>query len=78
MAYAVGAISGGAFNPAVAVGITLMGLSVPANLWIFLVADLAGGAVAALVFNVLDLGDDKHGIATNDEQAGLPDAAATG
>ncbi|MBS0638087.1 MAG: aquaporin [Verrucomicrobia bacterium] len=50
-AYAVGAISGGAFNPAVAVGITLMNLSTFANLWIFLVANLVGGAVAALIFN---------------------------
>jgi aquaporin Z len=58
-AYSVGAISGGAFNPAVAVGITLMGLSAPASLWIFLVADLLGGAAAAAVFNGLDLGEDK-------------------
>ena len=46
-AYSVGAISGGAFNPAVAVGITIMGLSSVANIWIYLVANLAGGAVAA-------------------------------
>jgi aquaporin Z len=59
MAYAVGGISGGAFNPAVAVGITVMGLAAPASLWIFLVADLAGGAVAALLFNSLDLGGEK-------------------
>src|SRR3954453_7166050 len=38
-AYAVGGISGGAFNPAVAVGVTLMGLSSWANIWIFLAAD---------------------------------------
>ena len=37
-AFAVGDISGGAFNPAVAVGITIMGLSTWANLWIYLVA----------------------------------------
>jgi aquaporin Z len=58
-AFSVGAISGGAFNPAVAVGITLMGLSAPASLWILLVGDLLGGAAAAAVFNGLDLGDDK-------------------
>lgn len=51
-AYAVGTISGGAFNPAVALGITLMNLSSFANLWIFIVANLAGAAVAALAFNV--------------------------
>lgn len=53
-AYAVGGISGGAFNPAVAVGITAMGLSKLANIWIFLVADLAGGAAAGLVFRFLN------------------------
>ena len=51
-AYAGGNISGGAFNPAVALGITLMGLVAPANLWIFVVANLAGGALAALVFRL--------------------------
>ena len=51
-AYAGGNISGGAFNPAVAIGITLLGLSAPGNLWIFLVGNLAGGALAALVFRL--------------------------
>jgi aquaporin Z len=49
-AYSVGAISGGAFNPAVAVGITILGLSPPANIWIFLVANFAAAAAAAAVF----------------------------
>ena len=53
-AYSVGAISGGAFNPAVAVGITVMGLSAVANIWIFLVANLAGGAIAAFAFRALN------------------------
>jgi len=52
-AYAVGSISGGAFNPAVALGITMMGLSAWTSLWIFLVANLAGGAVAAFAFQAL-------------------------
>lgn len=50
-AYAVGAVSGGAFNPAVALGITLLNLSLWSNLWVFLVANLLGGAAAALVVN---------------------------
>ncbi len=50
-AYAVGPISGGAFNPAVALGITWMNLSAWSSLWIFLVANLLGGAIAAFVFN---------------------------
>jgi aquaporin Z len=53
-AYAVGSISGGAFNPAVAVGATAMGLFPVANIWIYLVADLAGGAVAGLAFRMLN------------------------
>lgn len=49
-AYAVGTISGGAFNPAVALGITVMKLSHFDNLWIFIVANLLGGAAAAGVY----------------------------
>ena len=55
-AYSVGAVSGGAFNPAVAVGITMMGLSSVANIWIFLLANFTGGAVAAVAFNALNPG----------------------
>ncbi len=55
--YAVGAISGGAFNPAVALGITLMGLTSWASIWIYLVANFAGGAVAGLVFWAFNLND---------------------
>jgi aquaporin Z len=50
-AYAVGAISGGAFNPAVALGITILNLSLWSNIWIFIVANLLGAVVAALVVN---------------------------
>lgn len=70
-AYAVGGISGGAFNPAVALGITLLGISAAGNIWIYLVANLLGGAAAGLLFNVLDLGDDKPTAASAAEQAGL-------
>jgi aquaporin Z len=56
-AFAVGDISGGAFNPAVAVGITAMGLSAVKNIWIYLIADLAGGAAAGLVFRLLNPND---------------------
>jgi aquaporin Z len=53
-AFSVGNISGGAFNLAVAVGISVMGLSSWANLWIYLVADFAGAAVAAGAFKALN------------------------
>ena len=58
MAFALGPISGGAFNPAVAVGITVMKLAKVSNLWIYLVANLAAGALAASVFRFINP-DDK-------------------
>ena len=56
---AVGSISGGAFNPAVALGASVMGLFSWSDIWIYLVADLAGGAVAALTFLYLNPGDGR-------------------
>jgi aquaporin Z len=56
-AFAVGPVSGGAFNPAVAVGAAVMNIISWSSLWLYLVADLAGGAAAALTFNALDLGE---------------------
>jgi aquaporin Z len=56
-AFAVGNISGGAFNPAVALGITVMGLSAWANLWVYLAATFAGAGAAALVFRGLNPDD---------------------
>jgi aquaporin Z len=53
-AFAVGDISGGAFNPAVALGITVMGISSWNNIWIYLLANLAGGIVAALIFKMIN------------------------
>jgi aquaporin Z len=53
-AFSVGNISGGAFNPAVAVGISVMGLSPWPNLWIYLLADFAGAVVAAGAFKAVN------------------------
>jgi aquaporin Z len=53
-AFAVGDISGGAFNPAVAVGISVMGLSAWSNLWIYLLANFAGAAAAGWTFRYLN------------------------
>jgi aquaporin Z len=53
-AFAVGPISGGAFNPAVAVGLTVMKFSPIANIWIYLVANLAAGAAAAAAFRAIN------------------------
>ena len=56
-AFAVGDISGGAFNPAVAVGVSAMGLSSWANLWVYVVAEAAGAALAAVVFKLMNPDD---------------------
>jgi aquaporin Z len=53
-AFAFGGISGGAFNPAVAVGITMSGLASWSSIWIFLVADFVGGALAAFTFQYVN------------------------
>ena len=53
-AIAVGSISGAAFNPAVALGISILGLSAWSNLWIYLLANLGGGVVAGFVFKYLN------------------------
>lgn len=56
-AYAVGDISGGAFNPAVALGLCLMGIVSWGSLWIYLVACSVGGLAAALAFKTVNTGD---------------------
>jgi len=52
MAYAFGALSGGAFNPAVAVGISLMHLASWSDFWVYLVGCFGGAALAAIVFRI--------------------------
>jgi len=51
MAYGLGGLSGGAFNPAVAVGISFMKMTQWGDIWIYLVGCFGGGLLAALVFN---------------------------
>jgi aquaporin Z len=58
MATAFGSVSGGAFNPAVATGATVLGAFALKNIWIYLIACFGGGFFAALVFNFLNE-DDK-------------------
>jgi aquaporin Z len=53
-AFAVGGISGGAFNPAVAIGACTMGLISWGSLWIYLVANFGGAAVAAFAFKAVN------------------------
>ena len=53
-AVAVGAISGGAFNPAVVVGGFLMGELTAGTLWMYWLSQLIAAAVAAGVFRLLN------------------------
>jgi len=53
-AFAVGDISGGAFNPAVALGITLLGISAWHNIWIYLVANFGAAVVAPVIFQLIN------------------------
>ena len=54
MAFALGGISGGAFNPAVALGISMMKLASWGDVWVFIVGCFGGGAIAAIVFRVIN------------------------
>jgi aquaporin Z len=49
-ALAVGGISGGAFNPAIALGGMVTGLFEWSNIWIYWLADFVGAGVAAYAF----------------------------
>ncbi|AVH40525.1 aquaporin Z [Agrobacterium tumefaciens] len=53
MAYAVGGISGGHFNPAVSVGLTVAGKFPTANLVPYIVAQVLGAVVAAAALYVI-------------------------
>jgi aquaporin Z len=57
-AFAVGGISGGVFNPAVALGGATAGLFGWSTIWIYVLVELAAGIVAGLAFLALNP-DDK-------------------
>lgn len=48
--YAVAPISTAAFNPAIALGLTILNVNAWENIWIFLVSNLAAASLAAIVF----------------------------
>jgi aquaporin Z len=56
-AVAVGGVSGGVFNPAVALGVSAAGLVSWSMIWVYLVANLAAGTLAGVVFRVLNPDD---------------------
>jgi aquaporin Z len=68
-AISVGGLSGGVFNPAVAIGVSTAGLVSWSMLWLYVVANLVGGALAALAFRALSPGEhEKPDPATAYEQ----------
>jgi aquaporin Z len=56
--FAVGTISGGAFNPAVTLGAAVMAMFAWPTLWVYLIAQVLGGITAGVVFLVQNP-DDK-------------------
>jgi aquaporin Z len=53
-AFAVGDLSGAAFNPAVAVAAMTMGMLAWGKLWVYLAAELIGAAAGAMVFRAIN------------------------
>jgi aquaporin Z len=53
-AFAVGPISAAAFNPAVAIGISTMGIVPPTSIWMHILPELAAGAAAAFAFKFIN------------------------
>jgi aquaporin Z len=59
--YAVGSISGGVFNPAVAVGIIIMGIVDPSSIWIYLCANSIGGFFAVAIYKLIHSDESLRG-----------------
>ena len=53
-AFAVGSVSGALFNPAVAVAALIVGLLPAHMIWLYVIAELLGGTLAAFVFRFLN------------------------
>jgi aquaporin Z len=73
-AVAVGGVSGGAFNPAVGLAVSIAGPAAWANLWIYLVGCFAGGGLAGVTFRILNPDDVEI---TSPAPVLLPEAAAS-
>jgi aquaporin Z len=56
-AFAVGGISGGVFNPAVALGGATAGMFAWSTIWVYLLVELGAGVAAGLVFRGLNPSD---------------------
>lgn len=54
-AFAVGDISGAAFNPAVVIGVSVLGLLSWSVLWVYLLSELLAGVAAAAAFQFINM-----------------------
>jgi len=54
MAFALGSLSGGAFNPAVALGLMVMHKAAVANFWVYLVGNFGAAVFAATAFKFIN------------------------
>jgi len=77
-AYAVGGISGGAFNPAVVAGLVTMGLLSAGHLGIYLAAQLLAAAAAGGIFRALDLGAERQPESATPVREPMPAGEAKG
>jgi len=73
-AFAVGRVSGAAFNPAVAIGASIVGQLQWSSLWLYLASELLAGAAAAFVFKALNLTSPPETTSTR-QQRGDPEPA---
>jgi len=60
LAFAFGRFSGSVFNPAVGLGLCVQKSMCWENLWLFFVAPLIGGVIAAYVFRLVNEADDEE------------------
>ena len=72
-AFAVGGLSGGAFNPAVGLGASVMGLFKWSHYWIYVVGPLVGAAVAAFAFLYTQPAEKLEGDAEAARTGGVAD-----
>lgn len=56
-AVAVGGISGGGFNPAISLALAITGHFAWGSYWLYFIAPIVGGAIAAVIFRVLNTHD---------------------
>lgn len=54
ISYVFGGVSGGAFNPAVAIGFMVIKMMAWSNIWVFFIACFGSSVFAALIYNYID------------------------